>query len=350
MEAVGLNSIFPYQEISLMGIAEVIPKIPKMLKLIRETAAAVVADPPDAFVSIDSPDFCLRVARKIKDARMDIPIIHYVSPTVWAWRARRTAKIASSVDRVLALYPFEPEHLLSAGVDCTFVGHPIVTELQASDNEAEQLRFDLGIGQDNFTILALPGSRASEVKLLAPRFADALAMLMKKIPEFRIVVYAADPVVELLEESVPRWQGDVILLSSRGKTRTEAIRTKKALFKTSNLALAASGTVSLELAAAGTPMVIAYDMSWLSRTLIAKLLTVDTVTLVNLISGTRIVPELLGADCRPKLICDVVEHLATNTAQREEQKTAFAKTMKLLGLNAEKPADRAARAVLEMLR
>ena len=350
MEAAGLKSIFPYKELSVVGIAEVIPKLPGLLKRIRETAAAVLTDPPDAVITIDSPDFCLRVAGRIKSARKEIPIIHYVSPTVWAWRAGRTKQLSASVDRVLALFPFEADYLLDAGINCKFVGHPIVDEQQASCEQARQLRTNLGIGQEEPTVLVLPGSRASEVRRLAPRFAKALALLLQRIPALRTAVYAADDVVDLLEEIVPNWQGNAFLLSSRDKSIANALMTKKSLFKSANFALAASGTVSLELAAAGTPMVIAYDMNWLSRTMIARMLTVETVTLVNLITGTKAVPELLGARCRPDLICDAVEQLAVSQSQQAAQRAAFDEAMKLLGRNAENPAHRAARAVLEVLK
>ncbi|RYG92175.1 lipid-A-disaccharide synthase [Loktanella sp. IMCC34160] len=338
MQAEGMGSLFPMDELSLMGIAEILPKYRHLKRRIRQTAEAVIAAQPDVLITIDSPDFCLRVARLVK-AASSIRTVHYVAPTVWAWRPGRAEKMAQVIDHVLALFPFEPPYMTAAGMDCDFVGHPVVAEPVATEAEAEAFRASHGIGAAPL-ILALPGSRRGEVARLSETFGKALGQVVARHPDARVVLPCAGPVEDLVRQQVAGWPVTPLIIPAADKAA------KLAAFRAADVALAASGTVSLELAAASTPMVIAYDMSWLSRQIIGRMLRVDTVTLVNLVSETRTVPEFIGANCQPDPIAGALSNvLADPSAQIDAMRV----TMERLGQGGEAPGLRAARAVLDRL-
>ena len=337
MQAQGLNSQFAMDELSVMGIAEVLPKYRALKRRITECADAVLRLKPDALITIDSPDFCLRVAKQVK-AGSDIKTIHYVAPSVWAWRAGRAAKMARVIDHVLALLPFEPPLMQAAGMGCDFVGHPVVSEPVASQTEITEFRQRHGINEAPL-LLILPGSRRGEVDRLAPVFGQTLARVIQARPYLRVVVPAANAVAARVQELVADWTGDPVILQGGANE-------KRAAFGAADIALAASGTVSLELAAASTPMVIAYDMNWFSRILIGRMLKIDTVTLVNLVSQTRVVPEFLGAECTPDKIAGGIMDVLDNP---RAQQAAMDLTMKRLGRGNEAPGLRAAKAVLNAL-
>lgn len=334
----GLVSRFPMSEISIMGISEILSQYRPLKRRIAETAQTIIDTKPDVLITIDLPEFSLRVAKLVKE-RSQIRCVHYVAPTVWAWRAGRAGKMARHIDQVLALFPFEPPYMEAAGMRCDFVGHPVVTDLQATQAEAEAFRAEQGIGEAP-ALLVLPGSRKGEVARLAPVFGQVLGPVLARHPEMRVIVPAAGPVEDHVREAVAEWPGAPVVVPSEDKAL------KRAAFKAADLALAASGTVSLELAAAGTPMVIAYDMNWLSRQIIGRMLKVDTVTLVNLVSETRAVPEFIGADCVPERIAEGLEGVL---ARPSEQREAMALTMQRLGQGGDAPGLRAARAVIDGL-
>ena len=331
MQGEGLESRFPMEELSVMGLAEILPKYRALKARIRQMADAVLETKPDVLITIDSPDFCLRVARLVK-AASTIRTVHYVAPTVWAWRPKRAAKMAHHIDHVLALFPFEPPLMQAAGMDCDFVGHPVAAEPVASNAEAVAL----GSGT---VVLVLPGSRKGEVSRLADRFGAAVAKIADAVPDAQFVIPTTRGVHELVQARVANWKVPVTVLPPGSAD-------KAAWFKRADVALAASGTVSLELAASGTPMVIAYDMAWLSRIIISRMLMVDTVTLVNLVSDTRVVPEFIGDACQPGPIAEAVLEVL---ADPEAQRAAMAMTMERLGQGGEAPGLRAARAVLQRL-
>ncbi len=345
MQGCGLVSRFDMSELSVMGIAEVLPRYRALMRRINETAAAVIDTAPDVLITIDSPDFCLRVARRVRAGAPAIRTVHYVAPTVWAWRPGRAAKMAEMIDHVLALFPFEPPLMQAAGMECDFVGHPVVAEPVATTEEAAAFRTRSGIGRAPF-VLVLPGSRRGEVTRLAPIFRAAVQQMIKERPELRVVVPAAAPVAGLLQDIVPDWPGDPILLDPRAAPPDTALSQKRAAFAAADVALAASGTVSLELAAVATPMVIAYDMNWFSRQIIARMLKVDTVTLVNLVSDTRVVPEFLGPRCKPDLISAAVLQVLDHP---DAQQQAMEVTMQRLGRGDLDPGLRAAQSVLDFL-
>jgi len=345
MQAEGMQSLFAMDELSIMGIAEVAPKYFHLKRRIKETAEAVAAVKPDALITIDSPDFCLRVAKIVKAAG-DTRTVHYVAPTVWAWRAGRAKKMAKVIDQVLALFPFEPPYMTAEGMACDFVGHPVVAEKQASSESAAAFRKTHGIAPDAPLVLALPGSRRGEVGRLSDVFGQAIRLFQQKHPKARVVVPAAAPVSEQVLQAVSNWPGSPVVLDPRTGALDDSPAMKRAAFRAADVALAASGTVSLELAAAQTPMVIAYDMNWISRAMIGRLLKVDTVTLVNLVAESRSVPEFLGADCRAERIAEALDSVFEAP---DSQHAAMALTMERLGLGKEAPGLRAARAVLKGL-
>ena len=344
MAAEGLASRFNMSELSVMGIAEILPKYRSLMARINETAQAVVDAKPDVMITIDSPDFSLRVAKRVK-AVSTIRTVHYVAPTVWAWRPGRAKKMAQFIDHVLALFPFEPPLMEAEGMACDFVGHPVVGEKIASHREAAAFRQAHEIG-DAPLLLVLPGSRRSEVGRLSDVFGEAVAGFANTHPDARVVIPAAGPVAETVIAQTKDWAVRPIVLDPRVGTRAGSAAMKRAAFAAADVALAASGTVSLELAAASLPMVIAYRMNWLSFRLIKAMALIDTVTLVNLVSDTRVVPEFLGPDCTPQKIAGGLEHVF---AHPEEQKDAMALTMERLGKGGDAPGLRAARAVLSRL-
>ncbi len=344
MQAEGLRSKFPMHELSVMGIAEVLPKYRSLKRRIRETANAVLAMRPDVLITIDSPDFSLRVAKLVKNAS-DIRTVHYVAPSVWAWRPGRAQKMASVIDQVLALLPFEPPYMQAAGMDCDFVGHPVVAEPRATEAEIADFRHAYELGNAP-VVLALPGSRRSEVGKLADLFGAALTRFCAAHPDHRLVVPAAAHVAPLLREKLAPWPKTCVLLDPAECDAAVFAAHKRAAFATADLALAASGTVSLELAAARTPMVIGYRFNWLTWQIMKRMALIDTVTLVNLVSDTRVVPECLGPDCSAE---GMASELAAVLASPDAQQAAMALTMERLGEGGEAPGLRAARAVLNRL-
>jgi len=346
MQERGIASLFPMEELSLMGLAEILPKYWHLRRRIRQTADAVVAANPDVLITVDSPDFCLRVARLVRARAPAIRIVHYVAPTVWAWRPKRAEHMAPFVDQVLALLPFEPPYMEAAGMRCDFVGHPVVAQEVARPVPAEALREELLGDRAGPLVLVLPGSRRSEVTRLTPRFGEALALLADRYPGMAAVLPVAPSVGPLVMEIVADWPVPVSVLDAAGRTPETAAARKRAAFRGADVALAASGTVSLELAAAGTPMVIGYDMAWLTIQIVRRMALIESVNMVNIVSGTRAIPELLGGDCRPDKLASA---LAATLEAPEEQLEAAGRAMDLLGRGGEAPGLRAARAVLDGL-
>ncbi|MCV6595716.1 MAG: lipid-A-disaccharide synthase [Mangrovicoccus sp.] len=343
MQALGLESLFPMSELSVMGLAEVLPKYPHLRRRMLQTVEAVLETRPDVLITIDAPDFSLRVAKRVRAADPGIRIVHYVAPSVWAWRPKRAVKMAQMVDQVLALLPFEPPYMEAAGMRCDFVGHPITTAPQASGADCAALRADLGIG-DAPLLLALPGSRKGEVTRLGQVFGESLRQMQAARPDVQIILPMAPAVTDLVRDLTADWPGPLHLLDPAEDPDGGR---KRAAFGAADLALAASGTVSLELAAADTPMVIAYDMAWLTRIMLRRMLLVDTVTLVNLVSDSRAVPEFLAENCQPKLIAPALLDLLD---EPQTQREAARLTMERLGRGGEAPGLRAARAVLDGLK
>lgn len=343
MQSEGLTSLFAMEELSVMGLVEVLPKYLHLKRRIRQTAKAALDAKPDVVISIDSPDFCLRVAKIIKETST-VRTVHYVAPSVWAWRPGRAVKMARVVDHVLALLPFEPPLMQEVGMACDFVGHPVVSEKQADEQIKALYRAEHGL-EDAPVLLVLPGSRKGEVARLGPIFGQAVHQILASHTDLRIVVPTTQARMAQVRALVADWPGQPVVVAPRGEPKLDTAE-KRAAFGAADFAMAASGTVSLELAAAQTPMVIGYDVNRLSREIISRMLNIETLTLVNLVSETRAVPEFLGARCRADLIAEgVLELMQSPQAQKE----AMALTMSRLGQGGEDPGLRAAKAVLARL-
>ena len=348
MQAEGMGSLFDMSELSVMGIAEILPKYRHFLKRIEETAEFIAAENPDVLVTIDSPEFCHRVARKLRARAPQIRIVHYVAPSVWAWRKGRARKMAGHVDQVLALLPFEPPYMEAAGITCDFVGHPVTTEPHPTQEDIAAFRAAHGIG-DAPILLLLPGSRQSEVTRLCDVFGAAAREILANHPDLRIIIPTTSGVADTVSRMTADWPGQPILLDPRGMTPGEAEARKRTAMAVAEAAIAASGTVSLELAHAGTPMVIAYDMNWLSWQIISRMVGLSTVTLVNLVTGRNVIPEFLGPKCEPGPIAQSALSLIEDEFRRTEQLVAMQECMTALGEGGDPPGLRAARAVLDRL-
>ncbi|MEO1796269.1 MAG: lipid-A-disaccharide synthase [Pseudomonadota bacterium] len=342
MQAAGMESLFPMEELSVMGLAEVLPKYFALKRRIAQTAEACADWAPDALITIDSPDFSLRVARLVRDRAPSLRTMHYVAPTVWAWRPERAAKMAPIIDHVLALFPFEPPYMTAAGMTCDFVGHPVATVPPVTEDEKAAFRAEHGLSGP--LLVLLPGSRKSEVARLMPVLAEAL----RQSPQatWDVVLPTLPHLSDAIREMARDLPKPPVIIDGKGRGAEAGADARRVAMATADLALAASGTVSLELAAARTPMVIIHDMNWISRVIISRKILIDTVTLVNLVSETRTIPEFLGRDCRPELIAPALAALGERTA---DQLSAMDLTMERLGQGAEPPGLRAARSVLAHL-
>lgn len=335
----GLNSRFDMRELSVMGIAEVLPKYLHLKRRIAELADAVVETQPDVLITIDAPDFCLRVAKAVK-ARSRIRTVHYVAPSVWAWRPGRAAKMAQWIDHVLALLPFEPPYMEAAGMACDFVGHPVVAEPSVGADEASAFRVQHGFQGAAPLVLVLPGSRKGEVGRLSPIFGAALAEFAEGHPGCQAVSVLPAHMVESFAALSADWPLRPHIVSGAD---TDA---KRAAFAAADIALAASGTVALELAAHKTPMVIGYRMRAISHWIIQRMALIDCVNLVNIVTQMRTVPECLGPGCTPGALADALRAVHSDPSAQIEQ---MARTMEALGLGGEAPGVRAARAVLKRM-
>ncbi len=341
MQAEGLTSLFPMEELSLMGVAEVLPHLPRLLRRIRETAQAVREARPAALITIDAPAFTLRVARRL-GPQAGIPRIHYVAPQVWAWRQGRAKGVARSIDHLMALLPFEPDFFARYGLPCTYTGHPVIESgADRGDGAGFRARFD--IAADTPVLLLLPGSRVGEVTRHLEIFRQTAANLVRSLPDLRVVIPTVPHLAEWVRAQVAArpWPGAPIVLLDDGW--------KYDAFAAANVALAASGTVALELALADLPCVIAYRLNPLTAALGRRLLKVPYVSLVNLIAGTEIVPERLQDACEPLGLASDLLGMITNPTRRTAIRQGYAAVRAALGHGGESPSDRAASVVLDII-
>ena len=340
----GLESIFPMSELSVMGFVEIASKYKSLKKRLNQTISSILDEKPDILLTIDAPEFCFRVAKKVKLLNKNIAVAHYVAPTVWAWRSNRAKQISNFIDQILALFPFEPRYFHDVGVRCDFVGHPIVSETLADEESLTEFKKAYSL-TDEPVILCLPGSRKSEIDRLMPVFGETLEKFSNALPNARFILPSTPDVYEYSKKFLDCMPKDIIFLTPEKFGVEKYLEFKKASFKLSRLALAASGTVSLELAANNTPMVIGYDMNFLSRKIIGLMLKIDTVNLVNLVTGNRNIPECIGSNFNSeKLFLEMVRVYSNNLNQIKDFKT----TMDLLGINKEPPNVRAANSLLNL--
>lgn len=343
MKSRGLESIFPMSDLSVMGFIEIFLQYKNLKERINQTIISILDEKPDIVLTIDAPEFCFRVAKKIKSLNSDIPIVHYVAPSVWAWRSKRAKKITKFIDHLMALFPFEPNYFHDVGLSCEFVGHPIISENHVEDKIITEFKKEYCL-KDQPIILCLPGSRKSEINRLMPVFGETLKKFSRALPNAKFILVSTPDVYEHSKQYLEFMPQDIIFLSPEKIGMDKYLEFKKASFKLSNLALAASGTVSLELAANNVPMVIGYDMSPFSKVIIGLMLRTDTVTLVNLISGNRNIPECIGSNFNQEnLFLEMVRVYSNNRCQI----TDFSTTMDLLGNTETPPNVRAANSLIK---
>jgi lipid-A-disaccharide synthase len=338
MQAAGLVSLFPMAELSLMGAAELIPHVPHLIGRIKLTLDTIRGLRPAAVVTIDAPAFCLRVGRRI--GGLGFPRIHYVAPQVWAWRPGRAKELKRAFDRLLALLPFEPPFFAGHGIDCRFVGHPAI-ESGAGNGDPAAFRGRHEIAPDAAVLCVLPGSRRGEVGRLLPVFAGAVAELARHRPGLVAVLPTVPAVAEQVADGARGWPLTTIVL--RGEVE------KFDAFAAADVALAASGTVALELALSGTPAVIAYRVNPVTAFVARRLIRVPYAALPNIIAGRAVMPEMLQDDCRPDRLAAAIKDLLGDPAALRAQQEASRRLADLLGAGGEPPSRRAAAAVLEAI-
>jgi lipid-A-disaccharide synthase len=342
MAAEGVVSPFSIDELAIVGVSAIPARLRLILRRIRETADAVVAAQPDALVIIDSPDFTHRVARRVRARAPSIPIIDYVSPSVWAWRSGRARAMRAYVDCVLAVLPFEPAaHRRLGGPACVYVGHPLVerlSDLRPDPSEAERRRSAPPV------VLVLPGSRSSEIRLLLAVFGEAVARVHAQMGAIELVLPTMPHLLQRVRAGVADWT-----IKPRIITEPAA---KWAAFRSARAALAASGTVTLELALAGVPMVAAYRLTFIEE-IIARIARIkqrlSSVILANLVLGENIVPELLQHDCTPERLAEALLPLLSDTPEWQRQTDAFRRLDRIMALDMQ-PSIRAAAVVLDAAR
>lgn len=351
MTGKGLVSKFPYEELSVMGITEVLANLPGLLRRKNQLVNDILGNHYDAVVTIDSPDFTLRIAKGIKKGGYKKPVIHYVAPTVWAWRKGRVKSIRKCVDHILTLFPFENAVLEKSGISCSFVGHPIASIDPPDSQEIARVANHLGLVSGNPILLILPGSRRSEITKMGPVFGKVGHMFKKAFPEYQLVVVPSPGFSGLLKDTNTfGWPNGTIFFETNELNTKQLERMKLSLFSLSDLAMASSGTVSLELAATSTPMVIGYDLNWISRQIIGSMLLVDTVTLVNLITSTRVIPEFLGKNMTPENMFSALKKIATDSTLQKTQVDIFEEAMISLGKNNSNVLNLSGEAVSEFIR
>jgi lipid-A-disaccharide synthase len=336
----GLTSLFPIEELSIIGLAAVVAQLPKILRLIGETARAVTQASPDILVIIDSPDFTHRVARRVRASDPAIPIIDYVSPTVWAWRPGRARAMLRYVDHVLALLPFEPEEYRRLrGPPCSYVGHPLTEQTSTlRPDPGEQKRRD----EAPPVLLVLPGSRRSEIRHHMAIFGETLGRLRDEGVAFELILPTMPHLLKAVSEGIKDWKVAPRIVIGEQE--------KRAAFRIAHAALAKSGTVTLELALAGVPMVTAYRTGAVEAWIVLKAINVKSVILANLVVGENVVPEFLQQDCTPEKLAPALREVLDDSALRRRQLEAFAGIDKIMTTGDQPPGVRAADIVLATLR
>jgi len=340
MAAEGLSSLHSTDDFSIMGITQIPRRLPVLIGHLRHTLRALREQRPDALVVIDSPGYSMWVADYARRADPTLKIIDYVSPSVWAWRPSRARAMRRYVDHILALLPFEPDvHRKLGGPPCSYVGHPIIE--QASEfrpNAEEALRREATPP----VIVVLPGSRSGEIARLAAIFGETIGRLRDRLGPIEVVVPVAPHLRARVAAASASWPLQPRIVTEQAD--------KLAAFRIARAALAKSGTVTLELALSGVPMVVAYRVSALDAMIMRRVLTVPSVVLVNLVIGENVVPELLQEDCTPDRLTEALIAVIGDTPERRRQVEAFGKLDAIMQIGAAAPALRAADIVISETR
>jgi lipid-A-disaccharide synthase len=345
MAGEGLETLFPIGDLSVMGIAEVLPRLPTIFERIRRTVAEIRAARPDVVVLIDSPSFGLRVADRIRDT--GIPVVQYVAPQLWAWRPGRARKLGRRVDAILALLPFEPAFFAGLGLACVHVGHPVLEDTLVADS-AKDFRARHSIPDGRRLVMVMPGSRVGLFKRMAPVFLETARLLAKGRDDLVFVLPSVRNTDALCAGLAAALPGTSV--------RIESAADKRSAYLAADVALSISGTTTLELAVAGLPTVVGHKVNALSAFLARRLIKVPYVAMPNVIAGRLIVPELLQEECTPQLLAGELARLLDDPAAAARMRSDLASICDALG-NAEiakgpghLPSDRAAAAVLDVIR
>jgi lipid-A-disaccharide synthase len=334
----GLESLVPIADLAVNGFAAIPARLPAILRHLRTASRAVIAARPDALVIIDSPDFTHRVARRVRAAAPSIPIIDYVSPTVWAWRPGRAKAMRRYVDHVLALKPFEPAaHQRLGGPPCTYVGHPLIEQLATLRPDRDEAARREAAPP---LVLVLPGSRRGEVRRHIGVFGAALAAAASEIGAVEVVLPTVPHLLDEVTRATRGWATPPRIVVDAAE--------KWSAFRRARAALAASGTVTLELGLAGVPTVLAYRVSLIEEAIARALITTDMVGLANLILGEKVMPELLQRDATPEKLAVHLVALVGDTPERRRQCAALARLDAAMEVGATTPSARAAAIVLAM--
>lgn len=339
MEAQSLTSLFPLGDIAVMGPIAILKALPRLTNRVYQTVAAGVAANPDIVVIIDSPEFTHRVASRLRRKLPGVPVIDYVCPSVWAWRSGRAIVMARHIDHVLALLPFEPAALQKlGGPPGTYVGHPLSERqawIQGIDIEAWRDRFELE--PDEVPLVVLPGSRGSEVERLMPVFGETVDLLVEQGVKAKLLMPCVPHVKARIKELSANWRAPRKLLDGE--------EAKFAAFRIARAALAASGTVTLELGVAGTPMVVAYRVDGIASRM-RFLIEVKSVVLANLVLDENAFPEYLQENCTAENLSVALTELIGETEARSDQLQALARLAEVMRPGEQRPSERAADVVL----
>lgn len=339
MEAEGFESLFPITDTSVMGFREVVPKIPRILARVRQASDFAEATKPDAVVLIDSPDFTHRIGRRLSKRAPEIPVVKYVAPQVWASRPGRAKAMAAFVDHLLCLLPFEPAFFEDFGIDARFVGHPVTERVTRGDGEAFRARH--GIDPNRPVLLVLPGSRSSEVRFILPVFKQALELLKDQVEGLQTVIVTVNHVAAMVEAQTEDWPLPLTVVAQDEKADA---------FAASDAALAASGTVSTELALAEVPMVIGYRLGWFTYWIFKRLIVAPYMSLINLIERKAVIPEYAQDSLTPEDIAEEIELLLTDKQAAADQVAGYRSALEAMGLGAAPPSERAAQAILDIVK
>ena len=342
MQAQGLKSLFNITELAVMGLAEVIPSIPRILGRIKQTIADIQSVHPDVIITIDSWSFCARIHKKIRKSGLGIPQVHYVAPQVWAWKKKRARTMYKYIDLLLTLFPHEPKYFTPYHLETVFVGHPVIESTIVNSKNKGAFRKKHHIKKEQRLMLVLPGSRHNEVERLLPDFLEVVRKMMVKHPEF---VYAI-PTVSTVAAKVKK----MVTASGLPIEVVEGEEERHNAFQDADVAIAASGTVALELAIVGIPHIVAYKVPKLTEWIARHFIHIQFINLTNILLGREVVPELLQQACNPDNIMSYVEQFLSKQALYKRQEEGFAKLRVKLGMGEQTPSDNACKTIIKLIK
>ena len=331
----GLISLFPMKEIAVMGIIEIIPHIPNVLTRLQQTFNDIVTTKPDVVVTFDAPGFNFRLAKSLQ--KLGIPLVHYTAPSVWAWRPHRAQKVAQLYDHLLTLFAFEPAYFQVHGLQTTFVGHPLI-EKNIDQIDPQLFKSRHSLSPEDPLIVVLPGSRVGEIKRLLPIFTMTLQALQEQIPRLHVVIPTLPHLVPLIKSQVNHLHPFIVIDEA---DKFQAMRA-------ADCSLVASGTTTLELALAGTPMVAAYKINKITEWIIRPLIKINHFALPNILAGREIVKEFMQEHCTPDNLYNELLMLLKNKSYHQNQKFELQGIIPCLQNKQTIPSVKAAQIILQL--